>query len=108
MDTLASMCSLARQHTITKDELLKWRRLAAEHMFHYVSCGFRAYPKNHYMQHLPQHIERGGTPRVYWVYSDEAKNKEVKGLWEVLSKGHSVCQQMLLRLEWLDALDHAR
>ncbi len=89
----------------SKDDLLQWRRLAAEHMFHYASAGFDPKPKIHYCQHLPQHVERCGVPRTFWVYSDESKNREIKNLWGVVSKRHSVFQQVLLRLEWWDALD---
>ena len=59
-----------------------------------------------YCQHLPQHVERGGVPRTFWVYSDESKNKETKKVWNAMSKGHAVYSQVLLRLEWRDALDH--
>ncbi len=44
-------------------------------------------------------------PRAYWVYSDETKNRQVKGLWEVVSKGHAMHEQIFLRLLWLDALE---
>ena len=42
--------------------------------------------------------------RTFWVYSDESKNRETKQVWNACSKGHSVYQQVLLRLEWLLAL----
>jgi hypothetical protein len=106
MQKLARICALAKQEALTHEELTCWRRLSSEHMFYYACSGFPAYPKYHYLQHFPQHILRGGVPRTYWVYSDEAKNKEVKGLWAAVSKGHSVCEQVLLRLLWLDALDN--
>ena len=50
--------------------------------------------------HFPTQIERSGVPRGYWVYSDESKNGLVKKLWNVVSKGRSVEQQILLRLLW--------
>ena len=104
MEALATICHMAKQEKLTRDELTHWRQLAAEHMYHYASAGFSVKPKFHYFQHFPQHVERGGVPRTYWVYSDESKNKEVKGLWNAVSKGHSVYQQVLLRLEWWDEL----
>jgi hypothetical protein len=106
MTCLAAMCALAKQDALTEDELLEWRRLSVAHMFHYACCGFPVYPKFHYLQHLPQHILRGGVPRTYWVYSDEAKNKQVKGLWTVVSKGWAMHEQVFLRLLWLDALNN--
>ena len=75
-------------------------------MFYYVCCWYRVYPKFHYLQHVPHHILKGGVPRTYWVYSDESKNRQVKTLWTAVSKGHSVYEQVLLRLLWLDALQH--
>ena len=87
MQSLATICSMAKQEALTEDELLQWRRLSVEHTFHYACCNYRAYPKFHYLQHFPQHIPRGGVPRTYWVYySDESKNKQVKGLWAAVSK----------------------
>lgn len=76
-----------------------------EHIFHYACCGFDVVLNFHYAQHLPRHILRGGVPRTYWVYSDESKNRQVKGLWSVVSKGHAVHEQILLRLLLLDALN---
>ena len=106
MRSLAAICAFAKQEVLTDEELTQWRRLSVEHMFHYACAGFPAYPKFHYFQHMPQHILRGGVPRTYWVYSDEAKNRQVKGLWAAVSKGHSTCQQVLLRILWLDALQN--
>jgi hypothetical protein len=108
MKCLAAFCSLSKQDCLTEDELTQWRQLSVEHMFYYACCGFPVYPKFHYFQHLPQHILQGGVPRTYWVYSDEAKNRHVKGLWSAVSKGHSVCQQVMLRLLWLDAQERSK
>jgi len=41
------------------------------------------------------------------VYSDESKNRQVKQLWEKVSKGHSMEQQILLRMLWMEALSGA-
>ena len=38
------------------------------------------------------------------MYSDESKNREAKLIWNVCSKGWSVCQQVMLRMQWLWAL----
>jgi hypothetical protein len=42
--------------------------------------------------------------RTFWGYSDESTNNEAKQIWRVASKGHAVCQQVLLRLERLLAV----
>ena len=104
MQSVAAICTLARQDLLTEQDLMTWRRLSAEHMFHYACCGYKVVPKFHYLQHLPQQILRSGVPRTYWVYSDEAKSKQVKGLWSVVSKGHSTHEQVMLRLLWLGSL----
>ena len=104
METLSEIFSFSRKHQLTKHELVRWRWLNALHMFHYASCGFAVQPKFHYCLHLPEQAERAGCVRTFWVYSDESKNREVKSTWRILSKGFSVCQSLLLRLEWLLAL----
>ena len=104
MKTLAEICSMSKKDVLTKQDLMTWRCLSFTHMYHYVSCGFTPQPKFHYFLHLPQQVERGGPVRSFWVYSDETKNKETKAIWQACSKGHSVYQQVLLRLEWLLAL----
>ena len=104
MQSLAAICALARQDVLTEQELMAWRRFSVEHLFYYACCGYKFVPKFHFLQHLPQHILRSGVPRTFWVYSDEAKNKQVKGLWSVVSKGHSMHEQVMLRLLWLDSL----
>ena len=38
--------------------------------------------------------------RSFWVYSEESKNSKLKRIYNICSKGHAVCQQILLRLEW--------
>ena len=65
METLSGICELGKRDILTRDDLVRWRRLAAEHMFHYASAGFDAKPKFHYSQHLPQQVERGGVPRSF-------------------------------------------
>ena len=105
MQHLAAICALSRKDCLTHEDVMQWRKLQAEHMYHYACCGFADYPKFHYFQHLPQHILAGGVPSTFWVYPDEAKNREVKQMWASVSKGHSVSQQILLRFAWLYALD---
>ena len=83
-----------------------WRQKAVEHMFHYSGTGFHVVPKFHLFQHMPLHITRAGVPRTYWVYSDETKNRQVKGLWTKVSKGWSMHEQIFLRLMWLEALEN--
>ena len=85
---------------------MQWRWLAAEHMFHHGACGWHVYPKHHYFMHLPEHVQRSGSPKSFWVYAEESKNAQIKRMFNVVSKGRSVCQQILLRLEWLYALKH--
>ena len=108
MSTIAEICSLSKKDVLSKQDLMRWRWLAACHMFHYTSCGFTAQPKFHYFLHLPHQMERGGTAKTFWVYSDESKNRETKAIWKACSKGHSVYQQVLLRLEWLLALKRVK
>lgn len=43
--------------------------------------------------------------RTFWVYSDESKNRQSKRMWNACLKGWFICQQMILSLEWLWALD---
>ena len=108
MSTIAEICSLSKKDVLSKQDLMRWRWLAACHMFHYTSCGFTAQPKFHYFLHLPHQMERGGAAKTFWVYSDESKNRETKAIWKACSKGHSVYQQVLLRLEWLLALKRVK
>ena len=105
METLSEIFSFSKKSKLTKEELTRWRWLNALHMFHYTKCGFTVQPKFHYFFHLPQQAERGGSVRSFWVYSDETKNREVKTIWNKVSKGHGVTQQVLLRLEWLLGLE---
>ena len=79
---IAGICRMARAHVLTDQELMQWRRLSVEHMFHYACCDFCVCPKFHDFQHLPQHILMAGVPRTYWVYSDEAKKQAGKDLVE--------------------------
>ena len=99
------MCSMASQRELTSRDLSQWRWTAAVHMYHYAHCGFAVYPKFHYAMHMPEQVERGGVPRIFWVYSDESKNREVKQIWNACSKGWSVCQQVILRSQWLWSLE---
>ena len=63
---LARICELATQTSLTERELLEWRRLAVHHMFYYVRCGFRLYPKHHFFMHFPAQVRRCGVPRSFW------------------------------------------
>ena len=108
MELLRDLCRLGSRRSLTAQDLAEWRAKAAFHMFYYAACGFRVYPKHHYFLHFPMIIERSGVPRGFWVYSDESKNRQIKLLFQVCSKGHSVEQQMLLRLEWQRALADLR
>ena len=105
MQSIQVINSLSRQDALSEEDLMLWRRKAVEHMFHYVCAGFKVVPKFHLLQHLPQHIRRAGVPRTFWVYSDENKNRQVKGLWVMVSKGWSMPEQIFERLMWLDALE---
>ena len=103
---LSEIYVLAKHASLADDDLAHWRWLAAVHMYYYARCGFRVYPKHHYFMHLPEHMMQSGMPRSFWVYAEESKNAQLKRLFNVSSKGHSVCQQILLRLEWLFAIQH--
>ena len=104
---LSRICELANQKELSGEELVNWRLWSAYHMYFYARCEFHIYPKHHWFMHFPAQIERSGVPRGSWVYSEESKNAQIKRLWEVCSKGHSVEQQILLRLEWQAALSIA-
>ena len=103
---LSDLYSLSSEHEISDSELTQWRLLSAVHMYYYVCCGFRVYPKHHYFMHLAEQVWRSGAARSFWVYSDEAKNHHLKTLFGMVSTGHSVCQQIMLRLGWRFALEH--
>ena len=95
------ICGLASRRELRTQDLANWRWWQAVHMWHYTQAGYRVYPKFHFAMHLPQQIECGGAPRMFWVYSDESKNGQVRDIWRMCSKGHSVHQQILLHLIWL-------
>ena len=103
---LSEVYAFSGKYELSDSELSQWRWASAVHMYYYVSCGYRVYPKHHYFMHLPEHVWRSGVPRSFWVYSDEAKNSQFKNLFEVVSEGSNVCIQILLRLEWRFALEH--
>ena len=63
MESLAKICSMAKQDVLTKQELTEWRWLSAIHMYHYAHCNFSVVPKFHYFLHLPEQMERGGVAR---------------------------------------------
>ena len=101
---LARICDLAGKRELTEAELLNWRSLAAHHMFYYARCGFRVYPKHHLFMHFPAQVHRCGVPRTFWNYADESKNSRFKRLFRVISRGHGVEQQILLREAWYHIL----
>ena len=104
VEELAAMYALVRKHEVSADELMAWRVHAAMFAFHYASCGFKFYPKFHYLMHIPEQVEQGGVLRSFWVYAEESKNRQLKTLFNMCSKGASVHQQILLRMQWLHAL----
>ena len=108
MTCVSEIRELVSKRELTNADLLRWRGLEATHMFHYAKCGYRVCPKFHYALHLPAQAERGGAPRVFWVYSDESKNRDVRRIFGLCSKGHAVSQQILLRLDWLFVLKALR
>ena len=73
-------------------------------MFYHVKCGFRVYPKHHFFMHFPAQVRQCGVPRAFWNYANEAKNSRFKQLFNVVSKGRSVEQQILLRESWYHKL----
>ena len=103
-----NICTMASKKELARQDFLDWRCWQSLHMWHYVECGFRVYPKFHYAMHLPQQVERGGVPRTFWVYSDESKNAQIRTVFEVCPKGHGLYQQALLRLDWLFELKAVR
>ena len=104
MRYVSGICDLASRRELTQQELCNWRVRQALHMFHYARCGFHVVLKCHFAMHLPAQVQRGGVPRVFWVYADEGKNSQIRRIWNMFSKDHSPCQQITLRLEWLSAL----
>ena len=100
---LARICEMAGSGALTERNLMDWRRLAAHHIFYYVTCGFRVYPKHHFFMHFPAQV-RCGAPRTFWNYADESKHARFKRLFRVVSKGHAVEQQILLREAWYHKL----
>jgi len=101
---LEAMYNLASQHQVTHQDLMDWRANAAMFMYHYVSCGYKVYPKFHYLLHIPEQVEQSGALRSFWVYAEESKNSQLKQLFSICSKGHGLHQQMLLRMLWWHAL----
>ena len=104
MSNLQALCGLANKPELNAQDMAQRRWTSAVHMYHYAHCGFAVYPKFHHSMHMPEQVERGGVPKTFSVYSHESKNREAKLIWNACSKGWSVCQQVLLRMEWLWAL----
>ena len=105
MQSFQTIHDLSAKDSLSEEDLMLWRRKAVEHMFHYACTGFHVVPKFHLLPHLAQHIRRSGVPRAFLVYSDESKNKQVKGLWGKVSKGWAMHEQVLEKLMRLDALE---
>lgn len=104
MGLLQSICELGAKYDLTDQELMQWRWMASQYFYHHAMCGFRTYPKHHYFLHLPGQIQRSGSPRNFWVYSEESKNAYVKRVFNMCSKGWKVDRQLLLRFSWQHAL----
>ena len=60
---LSKIYALAERSELSDQDLMEWRWWGALHMYYYVRCGFKVYPKHHYFSHLPQQAERAGVPR---------------------------------------------
>ena len=73
-------------------------------MYHHLAAGCRVYPKFHFFMHMPQQVRQSGVARSFWCYTEESKNRDVKRIWNMCSKGHAVEQQLLLHLLWDFAL----
>ncbi len=104
MQELSAMYVLAALREVSSQQLMDWRMHASLFFFWYVSCGFRVYPKFHYLLHAAGQVEQSGVVRSFWVYAEESKNRQPKHLFNVCSKGAALYQQMLLRLQWSHAL----
>ena len=102
---LCDIYELANKTELTDEELTQWRWKASLFLYHYVSCGFRVYPKFHYSFHMPEQIARSGVPRSFWVYSDESKNYQLKKIYQACGTSPAVCQSVLLHVEWLFRLE---
>ena len=107
MQELSAMYEFAKKTEVTTDELMRWRTHAAFFAYYYASCGFHFVPKMHYVMHIPEQVEQSGVLRAFWVYAEESKNRHLKTLYEIASKGHALHQQMLVRLQWQHALEAA-
>ena len=106
LECLQQIYDLAHRRELTIQDLTRWRALAAQHNYYYAACGFHAYPKFHYFLHIPAQAERGGVPRSFWVFAEETRNRHLKNLYTMCSKGYSICRQILERLQWEQALLH--
>ena len=105
MHHLSLMYDFAAKAELSHDDLMMWRWSSSLFMYYYVSCGYRVYPKFHYLLHIPEHVQRGGSVRSFWVYAEESKNCQLKRLFLQCSKGYNVHKQILLRLLWQSALN---
>ncbi|CAK0905301.1 unnamed protein product, partial [Prorocentrum cordatum] len=104
LECLSEVYDIANKAELQAHELTRWRYLMHLHNYYYAKCGYRFYPKFHYIMHLPQQCEQGGVARSFWVYGEETKNMFVKRLFNICSKGHGLCASMLERLQWQQAL----
>ena len=100
LESLSEIFRLNDQSEITEDGLMQWRRHAATFVYHHIAAGFRVYPKFHFFMHMPQQVRQSGVARSFWCYTEESKNRDVKRIWNICSKGHAIEQQILLHLLW--------
>ena len=104
LECLSDIFALNDQKELNEDGLMRWRRLNATFMYHHICARWRVYPKFHYFMHMPQQVRQSGVARSFWCYTEETKNRALKRLWAISSKGHAVEQQILLHLLWDFAL----
>ena len=100
LECLSEIFRISDQAELTEEGLMQWRRLAANFVYHHIAAGCRVYPKFHFFMHMPQQVRQSGVSRSFWCYTEESKNRDVKRLWAISSKGHAVEQQILLHLLW--------
>ena len=108
METLSEIFAFSKTSQLTKSELVHWRWLNAVHMFHIASL-CKVWLLSGTQVSLLSALASAsrqvrlcegllGVPgRTQGASQDEA-------IWNKSSKGHSITQQVLLRLEWLLSL----
>ena len=106
LECLSEIFAINDKNELNEDDLMRWRHLAARHMYHHTAAGHHVYPKFHFFLHFPQQVRQSGVARSFWCYTEETKNRNFKRLWNVASKGHAVEQQILLHWLWDFSLQH--